>query len=101
MRIISERTLVRFISKHPDSKAPLERWVKVVKSLKLNNLNEIKLFFGSADVLANNRVIFNIGGNKFRLIAGIHVASVGKQDIVYTIWIGTHADYNKIDANKV
>ncbi|MDR7132264.1 mRNA interferase HigB [Algoriphagus sp. 4150] len=101
MRIISERTLVSFISKHPDAKAPLERWVKVVKSLKLDNLNEIKLFFGSADVLANNKVIFNIGGNKYRLITGIHVASLGKQDIVYTIWIGTHSDYDKIDANKI
>ncbi|WP_111320166.1 type II toxin-antitoxin system HigB family toxin [Algoriphagus chordae] len=101
MRIISERTLVEFISKHPDAKAPLQRWVKIVKSLKLNNLNEIKLFFGSADVLASNRVIFNIGGNKFRLITGIHVASQGKQDIVYTIWIGTHSAYDKIDANKI
>jgi mRNA interferase HigB len=59
------------------------------------------MFFGSADILPNNRVIFNIGGNKYRLIAGIHIAKEGKQDIAYTIWIGTHSEYDKIDATLV
>uniref|UniRef100_UPI000B837C30 type II toxin-antitoxin system HigB family toxin n=1 Tax=Algoriphagus locisalis TaxID=305507 RepID=UPI000B837C30 len=61
----------------------------------------MKFFFGSADVIANNRVIFNIGGNKYRLITGIHIAGEDKQDIIYTIWIGTHSDYDKIDANRI
>ncbi|TXE05552.1 type II toxin-antitoxin system HigB family toxin [Algoriphagus aquimarinus] len=98
MRIISEHKLTDFADKHPDAKTAIERWVKIVKELKLNNLNEIKLIFGSADILANNRVIFNIGGNKYRLITGIHIAKADKRDIVYTIWIGTHAEYDKIDA---
>jgi len=59
------------------------------------------MFFESADTLANNRVIFTIGGNKYRLISGIHIAKEGRRDIVYTIWIDTHAEYDKIDATLV
>lgn len=101
MRIISERTLSDFAKKHPDSKSPLERGVSIIKTLKLSNLNQINDFFGSADILPNNRIIFNIGGNKYRLVTRIHVTKPGKQDVIYTIWIGTHSDYDKIDAATV
>jgi len=98
VRIISEKVIVDFIKKHADSRAPLEKWVETIKSLKLENLNQLKDFFGTADILPNNRVVFNIGGNNYRLIAGIHLAKPGKQDIVFILWIGTHAEYDKTDA---
>jgi mRNA interferase HigB len=101
MRIISEKVLVDFVKRHPDSKPSLEKWKETVKNLKLSNLNQIKDYFRSADVLSNNRIVFNISGNKYRLITGVHIAQPGKQDIVFTIWIGTHAEYDKIDANKI
>jgi len=101
MRIISEKVLVDFVRRHPDSKPSLEKWKETVKNLKLSNLNQIKDYFRSADVLSNNRIVFNISGNKYRLITGVHIAQPGKQDIVFTIWIGTHAEYDKIDANKI
>ncbi len=101
MRIISEKVLVDFVRRHPDSKPSLEKWKETVKNLKLSNLKQIKDYFRSADVLSNNRIVFNISGNKYRLITGVHIAQPGKQDIVFTIWIGTHAEYDKIDANKI
>lgn len=101
MRIISEKVLVEFVKKHPDSKPSLEKWIETMRSLKLSNLNQIKDYFRSADVLPKNRIVFNIGGNKYRLITGIHLARPGKQDIVFTIWIGTHSEYDKIDANQI
>jgi mRNA interferase HigB len=101
VRIIAEKKLKDFASLYPDAKMPLERWVTVIKSLKLDNLNQIKDFFGSADVISKNRVIFNIGGNKFRLVTGIFIARQGKKDIIYTIWIGTHSEYDKIDAVNI
>jgi len=101
VRIISEKKLKDFASLYPDAKMPLERWVTVVKSLKLESLNQIKGFFGSADVISKNRVIFNIGGNKYRLVTGVFIAKKGKKDIIYTIWIGTHSEYDKIDAVNI
>jgi mRNA interferase HigB len=101
VRIISEKKLKDFAFLHPDAKVPLERWITVIKSLKLENLNQIKQFFGSADVISNNRVIFNIAGNKYRLVTGIYVAKQGKKDIIYTLWIGTHGEYDKINANEI
>jgi mRNA interferase HigB len=101
VRIISEKVLVDFVRKHPDSRSSLEKWILTIKSLKLSNLNEIKNYFRSADILPKNRVVFNIGGNNYRLITGIHLAQAGKQDIVFTIWIGTHSEYDKVDANKI
>lgn len=101
MRIISEKVLVDFIKKHPDSRASLEKWVETIKILKLENLNQLKGIFRSANILPKNRVVFNNGGNNYRLITGIHIAKPGKQDVVFTIWIGTHAEYDKIDAINV
>lgn len=101
MRIISEKKLKEFAILHPDAKMPLERWIAVIRSLKLDNLNQIKDFFRSADIISNNKVIFNIGGNKYRLIAGVYIAKKGKKDIIYTIWIGTHSEYDKIDVNNL
>jgi mRNA interferase HigB len=101
MRIISEKVLADFVRRHPDSRPSLEKWKETVKSLKLTNLNQIKDYFRSADILPKNRIVFNVSGNKYRLITGIHLAQSGKQDIVFTIWIGTHAEYDKIDANKI
>jgi mRNA interferase HigB len=99
--IISEKVLVDFIKKHPDSKPSLGKWVETIKTLKLENLNQLKGIFRSAHILPNNRVVFNIGGDNYRLITGIHIAKSCKQDIVFTIGIGTHSEYVKIDAINI
>ena len=73
MRIIAVGTLKRFWSLpgRGDAEMPLRAWVAVVRAALWTRPNDVKLMFGSADLLSNGRVIFDIGGNKYRLIAAI------------------------------
>ncbi|AZQ63736.1 type II toxin-antitoxin system HigB family toxin [Flammeovirga pectinis] len=91
-RIISKKTLIDFANKHASSKQVLELWYDDVKSAKWINFNDIIYDYPSADVLNNHRVCFNIGGNKFRLIATINF----RFSTVRINFIGTHAEYDKI-----
>jgi mRNA interferase HigB len=75
----------------------LRAWVSVVKAADWSKPTDIKEMFRSADILANDRVVFNIGGNKYRLVAAVHYR--GKR--VYIRFVGTHAAYDRIDAATV
>lgn len=99
MRIIAVGTLRDFWSQpgRRDAEQPLRTWVSVVRAADWSRPNEVKQVFGSADLLSDGRVVFNIGGNKYRLVAAIHYR--GKR--VYIRFIGTHKDYDTIDANTI
>jgi mRNA interferase HigB len=99
MRIISVGTLRDFWSKpgRDDAEQPLRTWVKVVKVAEWSRPTDVKKMFRSADILANGRAIFDIGGNKYRLVVAIHYR--GKR--VYVRFIGTHKEYDKIDVRTV
>lgn len=99
MRIIAVSTLREFWrqSGRADAEMPLRAWVHIVRAADWSRPNDVKLIFGSADLLANGRVVFDIGGNKYRLVAAVHYR--GKR--VYVRFIGRHKDYDKIDANTV
>ena len=75
----------------------MRTWVHIVRAVDWSRPTDIKVLFNSADILANDRVVFNIGGNKYRLIAAVHYR--GKR--VYVRFIGTHAEYDEIDAETV
>ena len=94
--IIKIITLNEFKLLHPDSFVSLNEWVNKVKVADWNKPDDIKNTFATADLLGNNssRVIFNIGGNKFRLIVKYYF---GKKEIhLFICWIGTHAAYTKL-----
>jgi mRNA interferase HigB len=99
MRIIAVSTLRNFWSRsgRRDAEQPLRAWVHVVKSADWSKPTDVKQTFGSADILRNGRAIFDIGGNKYRLVAAIHYR--GKR--VYVRFIGTHREYDEIDAETV
>jgi mRNA interferase HigB len=99
MRIISVSTLKEFWARPgcDDAEQPLRTWVKVVREAEWSRPTVIKKMFRSADVLPNGRAIFDIGGNKYRLVAAIHYR--GKR--IYVRFIGTHKEYDKIDARTV
>jgi mRNA interferase HigB len=99
MRIIAVATLKRFWSQpgRSDAEMPLRAWVHIVRAADWSRPTDVKQIFGSADLLANGRVVFDIGGNKYRLVAAVHYR--GKR--VYVRFIGTHKDYDKIDANEI
>lgn len=97
MRIFSRSTLRDFWEVHPDSQIALADWFNQVKNAEWKNLNEIIHQFSNVSLLQNNRVVFNIRGNKYRLIVWVEL----ERKHVFVKFIGTHADYNKIDANKI
>jgi mRNA interferase HigB len=90
MHVISRKTLRQFWEKHPDSKAALVRWHKIVSHSDYKSFNELRMTFPSAD-LVGNLIVFNIGGNKYRLIASVHF-NRGK---VYIRHVLTHAAYDR------
>lgn len=94
MRIISRRTLRSFWEKHSDSRLSLETWYHDVSRADWKSPADIKNTYQSASFLANNRVIFNIKGNRYRLV----VVIVYQHGVVYIRFVGTHAEYDQIDA---
>lgn len=99
MRIIAVSTLREFWSRpgRRDAEQPLRAWVHVVKAAEWSKPTDVKAMFRSADILGGGRAVFDIGGNKYRLVTAIHYR--GKR--IYVRFIGTHRDYDEIDANAV
>lgn len=97
MHIISRKPLRDFSQKHPLAKTPLDAWFAEVSRAEWARFADIRAAYGSADVVAGNRVIFNIGGNKYRLVVKV-AYKCGK---VFVRFVGTHAEYDKIDAKTI
>ena len=93
MRIISRKILKEFWQKHSQAENALKSWFAETESALWNTPQDIKRHYRSVDFLKNNRAIFNIAGNKYRLI--VHINYNFK--IVYIRFIGTHKEYDKID----
>ena len=99
MKIISKRTLRQFWESSPeylDAKVPLEVWHAEVQKASWSMPTEIKEQFRSASILKKNRVVFNIAGNKYRLIISIYY----KRQVCYVKFVGTHEQYDTIDAEN-
>lgn len=97
MRVIAASTLRAFWEKHPDAEQPLKAWHEEVVSAAWTEPADIKAHYRSASVLKNRRVVFNIKGNDDRLI----VAIAYKLQIVYVKFVGTHQEYDAVDAETV
>ncbi len=97
MRIISRKIIIESGMKYPLIKAPLDAWYHLVKRADWNSLAELKCDFPSADYVQNDRYVFNIKGNHFRIVAKINFT----HKIVYMRFIGTHKEYDKIIASEV
>ena len=97
MRIISTKNLKDFWEQHPDAKGPLEAWVDEAKHAKWKSSHDIKERYPKASILGNKRVVFDIKGNDYRLIVSIAY----RFGAIYIKFIGTHADYDKVDAETV
>jgi mRNA interferase HigB len=97
MRIISRRILREFWEKHPDATTPLQTWFHDVERAVWNSPPDIKAVFRNASFVANNRVIFNIKGNHYRLV----VVVVYQHGVVYIRFVGTHEEYDRIDVTTI
>ena len=97
MRIIAKKILREFWEIHPDCEQQLKSWFKETNKAVWKNSNDIKSEYPSASILINNRIVFNIKGNKYRLIVKINF----EYEMVWVRFIGTHAQYDKINANNI
>jgi mRNA interferase HigB len=97
MRVIAVSTLRAFWKRYPDAEQPLKAWYEEATSASWAQPADIKAQYRSASVLKNRRVVFNIKGNDYRLI----VAIVYKLQIVYVKFVGTHKEYDAVDAETV
>jgi mRNA interferase HigB len=92
MRIIALKTLRLFWEQHLDAQQALQAWYRDAERATWNTPADIKNVYRNASFVGNNRVVFNIRGNQYRLVVAINYTS----GIIYIRFIGTHQDYDKI-----
>ncbi len=97
MRVISRKALREFWERHADSEAPLRAWFKEAREAEWQKPSEIRDRYASASFLAGDRVVFNIKGNDYRLVVAVRY-DIG---IVFIRFVGTHAEYDKIEVVTV
>ncbi|MFO7869557.1 MAG: type II toxin-antitoxin system HigB family toxin [Bacteroidales bacterium] len=97
MRVIAKKIFREFWEKHADSEDQLKTWFKEASKAQWSSPNDIKNDYSQASILKAGRVVFNICGNNYRLIVKINY----QREWVFIRFIGTHAEYDKIDAEKI
>ena len=96
MVIISKTVIKDFYKKNPDAEIPLHKWYKETKDASWKSFTDVKNTFNTADSVGNDRYVFNIKGNDYRLISLI----IFKTRTVFILFIGSHKNYDKVDAAK-
>ena len=97
MRVISVKMLRQFWKVHRDVEGALRAWHSETEIAQWKTPQDILARYNSADILPDDRVVFNIKGNQYRLVVKIHYNS-GK---VFIRFVGTHAEYDRIDAERI
>lgn len=95
--IITRKTLLEYCKKYPSAATALQEWYYELSTCDFKNFNELKQFYRSASIIADDRVVFNIMGNKYRLVIRI----VFDFKSIQIKWFGTHAEYDKIDVTII
>lgn len=98
MNIVAFRAIREFYEKHPKARTPMIAWYKDVSAARWRNWAELKADYASADAIGDDRVVFDIGGNKYRIVARV---AYGPYFRVMIKFVGTHAEYDRIDARSV
>jgi mRNA interferase HigB len=99
MHVIKRKALIEFYNQpdHQDAKGPLEAWYYEARHAQWASPADVKAMYGSASILKDNRVVFNIAGNKYRLVVSINYNS----KTVFVRFIGIHKEYDEIDAQVI
>jgi mRNA interferase HigB len=97
MRIISRKILRDFWERHPDAEQPLQAWYADAKASRWRSPSDIKSVYRNASFVGRNRVVFNIKGNTYRVV----VATQYQFGILYIRFVGSHEEYDRIDAATV
>ncbi|SDK48956.1 mRNA interferase HigB [Maridesulfovibrio ferrireducens] len=97
VNVISTKTLNAYRNCYPEADQALRTWLVIMKKSNFKHFSELKQIFGSADLITNDVIVFNIKGNHFRLIVNIDFL----RQSAYVKWFGRHKDYNKINPSEV
>ena len=97
MVVISYRTLREFTDRHKDAEDQFNNWYKIAEMSDWSNFNEVREMFGSVDSVGNDLYVFNIRGNKYRLIVRI----IFRVRTIYIKFIGTHIEYDRVNLDKL
>jgi mRNA interferase HigB len=97
MRIIAKKPLREFWERHADAEQALKAWYSDARQADWKSPNDIRQTYATASILANNRVVFNLRGNNYRLVVAMNYDF----GIIYIRFIGTHAEYNQINAEAI
>ena len=97
MRVIAKKILREFWTKHSDCEQQLKAWYQETLNAEWKNTNEIKLEYPTASIIGDSRIVFNIKGNSYRLIVKINF----DYQMIWIRFIGTHAEYDKINAKTI
>jgi mRNA interferase HigB len=97
MVIITKNTLSEFARLHPNAVEPLNHWYGITHKCDWGSFADIRKTFNSVDAVGNDRFVFNIKGNDYRLVAMIHF----NKRTIYIRFVGTHAEYEKIECSKI
>ena len=98
MRIHSRSTLQAFWRRHPDAEDPLRKWYRAAKTANWDSPAAIRRDYAAdASIIPGNRVVFNIKGNRYRLVVRIDYAN----RLVFVRFVGTHSEYDRIDSREV
>lgn len=96
-RIFSKSTLREYWEKHPDTEQYLKTWYDTAMNADWKTLNDVKQAYANASILKDSRIVFNIKGNSYRLVAKINF----EKKWIFIRFVGTHEEYDKIDVNTV
>lgn len=97
VRIVARRTLREFWNKHADAEQPLRAWYHDVRNADWSSPADVKRVYANASIVGENRIVFNIGGNKYRLVVAVNY----RYRLCYVRFIGTHKAYDRIDVATV
>ena len=97
MNIINRKTIIYYTQKYPKAKNQLLTWYNEILKQEFEDFYQLKTIYRNASLINNKRVVFNIKGNEFRLIVSINFT----RKACYTIWFGTHKEYDKIHAATI
>jgi len=95
--IIARRTLLEYCERYKDASSALQLWYHKLQKLDIHNFNELKIEFPSASIINDDRVVFNICGNRYRLVVRISF----EFKAIQIKWFGKHADYNRINVATI
>jgi mRNA interferase HigB len=97
MRILVKKTILHYAQEYPTAQTQLLIWFSEFSKLEFSNFNALKEVYRNASIVSNNRVVFNIKGNDYRLVVSINFM----QQACYVIWFGSHKEYDRIDVATV